>query len=473
MSTALEKLRKKYLAVSPALGERGRRLWAGAEADAMGYGGVALLARATGLAISTVRKGRDESRRPATLPLGRDRNPGAGRKCLEKKDPELLPALHSLVDPLTRGDPESPLRWTTKSLRVLSRAMESASHPVSPGKVGDLLRASGYSLQANVKTKEGAEHPDRNAQFELINAQAEDFLARGQPVISVDAKKKEHIGERAAPGREWQRKGEPVEVMTHDFFADGAPAAIPYGIYDVGRNLGYVNVGMDRNTPTFAVSSIGKWWEQLGRKLYPKANELFITADAGGSNAFRSNVFKSCLQEFADRTRLAIHVSHFPPGTSKWNKIEHRLFSFISLNWRGQPLISYELMISLIKATTTSKGLSVSAELDQSKYPVGVAVSKHRLANLRLERAAFHGEWNYVLRPRSASQRAADRRPPPSKTRTHAERNAFWREMISQQMQSGLNARPFCEQRGLHCGTFYSARMRLIGKIRKVGRSER
>lgn len=474
MGTAFEILRKKYLAVSPALSERARRLWAGAEADAVGYGGVALLARATGLAISTVRKGRDESRRPATLPLGRDRKPGAGRKALEEKDPELLSTLQSLVEPSTRGDPESPLRWTTKSLRVLAQAMKSASHPVSPGKVGALLHSSGYSLQANAKTREGSDHPDRNAQFEHINSKAADFLARGQPVISVDAKKKELLGERAAPGREWQKKGEPVEVMSHDFVSAETPVAIPYGVYDVGKNFGYVNVGMDRNTPSFAVSSIEKWWERLGRQQYPEAKELFITADAGGSNAFRSNVFKSQLQELADRTRLAIHVSHFPPGTSKWNKIEHRLFSFITLNWRGRPLVSYELVVALIGGTTTSKGLKVTAELDHGKYPVGVVVTKHRVANMSLERAAFHGEWNYVLRPRSASQRAADHRPPPSNSRgPHAARNAYWKEMLRQQIQSGVNARPFCAQRGLNYWTFHAARKRLIGKIRKVGRTEK
>lgn len=463
--TPVERLRRKFLAVSPALSERGRRLWAGVEADAVGYGGVALLARATGMAISTVRKGRDESRRAPTLPVGRDRVAGAGRKRLEQKDPEVLSLLESLVDPVTRGDPESPLRWTTKSLRVLSRTMASLKHPASPGKLGALLRSSGYSLQANAKTKEGAEHPDRNAQFEHINTTANDFLARGLPVISVDAKKKEFLGERAAPGREWQKKGQPVEVMTHDFFARDTPAAIPFGIYDVGKNLGYVNVGMDHNTPTFAVGSIKKWWDKLGSQLYPNATELFITADAGGSNAFRSNVFKSCLQDLADQTRLSIHVAHFPPGTSKWNKVEHRLFSFISLNWRGRPLVSYELIVSLIEATTTRKGLKVRAELDESKYPVGVVVSKHRVANMRLERATFHGEWNYVLRPRTQAQQAADQQPPTSSRGAHSARNAYWKGVIRQQLQSGLSAHHFCEQQGLIYSTFYKARHRLLGKI--------
>ena len=260
--TPVEGLRKKFAAVSPALSERARRLWVGAEADAVGWGGVALLSRATGMAISTVRKGRDESRQAATLPLGRDRKPGAGRKSLEEKHPELLTHLESLVDPVTRGDPESPLRWTIKSLRTLARELAKANHSASPGKIGSLLNAAGYSLQANVKTKEGASHPDRNAQFELINSKAEDFLSRGQPVISIDAKKKELVEARANAGREWRPKRTPVAVMTHDFVAPGTPVAIPYGIYDVGKNLGYVNVGTDHNTPTFAVRSIEKWWKQ-------------------------------------------------------------------------------------------------------------------------------------------------------------------------------------------------------------------
>ncbi len=467
--TPVERLRKKFKAVVPALSERARRLWAGAEADSLGWGGVAFVARATGMAISTVRKGRDESRQTVTLPLGRDRKAGAGRKALEARDPELLPLLESLVNPATRGDPESPLRWTTKSVRALSKELTHAKHAVSPGKVGSLLRDAGYSLQANAKVREGASHPDRNAQFELINSKAERFLAQGLPVISVDSKKKELIGQRATAGREWQPKHTPIEVLSHDFVDAGTPIAIPYGIYDVGKNLGYVNVGTDHNTPTFAVRSIAKWWESMGAELYPKAKEVFVTADAGGSNAFRSHVFKSELQALADRTRLAIHVSHFPPGTSKWNKIEHRLFSFVTLNWRGRPLVSYELIVALISATTTSKGLKVRAALDPAKYPLGVSVSKHQLAGLQLAPSTFHGEWNYVLFPRSAAQRAAATRVPKQRAVvTHAEKNAFWKEKIRQQIQSGSDARAYCAKRGLNYWTFASARRRLLGKIRKL-----
>lgn len=467
--TPEEKVRKKFKAIASSLGERARRLWVGAEADAHGRGGIALVARATGMAISTIGKGRDESRLEATLPLGRDRRPGAGRKPLEEKDPGLLPLLESLVNPSSRGDPESPLRWTTKSLRLLEKELRAQNHAASAAKIAELLHAAGYSLQANAKTKEGEAHPDRNAQFERINATAEDFLSRGQPVISVDAKKKEVVGERAMAGREWHPKKTPIEVATHDFVQKGEPVAIPYGVYDVGKNLGYVNVGTDHNTPTFAANSIEKWWRRLGSGLYPNATEVFVTADAGGSNAFRSHVFKSALQGIADRTRLAIHVSHFPPGTSKWNKIEHRLFSFITLNWRGRPLVSYELIIALIAATTTSKGLKVSAELDHEEYPTGISVSKHRRSNFSLTAAAFHGEWNYVLHPRSDAQRAVDHQAPALRRNgPHAARNTYWKEKIRQQLQSGLNARAFCAQEKLNYWTFAAARRRLVGKIRKL-----
>lgn len=472
--TPLEGIRKKFHAVRSALGERGRRLWAGAEADAVGWGGVVLVSRATGMAISTVRKGRDESRRGSELPLGRERKAGAGRKTLEHNDPQLVPLLESLVNPSTRGDPESPLRWTIKSVRVLSRELKRAKHPASPGKVGTLLRGCGYSLQANAKTNEGASHPDRNAQFELINSTARDFLARGQPVISIDAKKKEFVGMRNNPGQQWLPKGSPIEVMTHDFLESGrGPVAIPYGIYDVGKNLGYVNVGTDHNTPTFAVASIEKWWVRMGAELYPNAKEIFVTADSGGSNAIRSNVFKSGLQALAERTGLAIHVSHLPPGTSKWNKIEHRLFSFVTLNWRGKPLDSYELIVALIGATTTLKGLRVQAELDGHKYPLGMSVSKHQVENLSLTRATFHGEWNYVLRPRSAAQLAKAALPSTRLVRgPHATKRAFWRETLRKQLASGLTPKDFCAEHGLKYVTFIKARLKLIGKIGKLKNPE-
>lgn len=470
--TLIEKVRRKFSLVRPTLSERGRRLWAGAEADAIGRGGVAWVAKATGLAISTVRIGRDEVRSGQSPGVVRDRRQGAGRHRLEKKDPGLLPMLESLVNPATRGDPESPLRWTSKSLRVLARELTSAKHPVGADKVGSLLRAAGYSLQANAKTEEGVDHPDRNAQFELINARAQDFLARGLPVISVDAKKKEFVGERANNGREWQPRGKPVKVISHDYFVSAsAPHATPYGIYDIGRNLGFVNVGTDHNTPTFAARSLEKWWDQMGSKLYPRARELFVTADAGGSNATRSHVWKLKLQSLADRARLTIHVSHFPPGTSKWNKIEHRLFSFISLNWRGRPLATYETIISLIAGTTTSKGLKVSAELDTQKYPLGISVSKYAMQSLALDRAAFHGEWNYTLRPRTKAQRLRAGTPPSAPVViTHAERREHWLKLVGEQMKSGLNGRDFCKSRGINYGTYASARQRLVGMIRKYRR---
>jgi hypothetical protein len=472
--TLIETIRKKFEVVSPALGERALRLWAGAEADAIGRGGVAWVAKATGMAISTVRKGRDEGRRGDALPLGRERRPGAGRKSLEEKDPELVAALEALVSPLTRGDPESPLRWTLKSVRVLARELTLAKHPVGPDKVSDLLRAGGYSLQANAKTKEGVDHPDRNAQFERINAKAAQFLALGLPVVSVDAKKKESVAEIATPGREWERKGKPVEVMSHDFFNRDAPKATPYGIYDVGKNLGFVNVGTDHNTPTFAARSLEKWWERMGHKLYPSARELYVTADAGGSNASKSRVWKARLQDVADKTRLTIHVSHFPPGTSKWNKIEHRLFSYITLNWRGRPLSSYETIVNLIAGTTTTKGLRVTAELDLAKYPLGLSATKHVMQSLSLERDRFHGEWNYILRPRTAQQLAEAASPPPAlAVVSHALRKERWLKLIAEQLKSGLGETEFCRRRGINYWSFAVARRRHLGKIRKSPRRTR
>lgn len=463
-------IRAKFEAVKPALRERGRRLWAGAEANSLGRGGVAWVAAATGMAVSTVRKGRDEVRAGGPDLVGRERRAGGGRPRREKQDPGLMPHLERLVSPTTRGDPESPLRWTCKSVRVLSRELTKAKHPVGPSKVGELLRAAGYSLQANAKTKEGCKHPERDAQFAFINAQAENFLARGQPVISVDAKKKEAIAEHANPGREWQPKGKRVQVMAHDFFDRGESKATPYGVYDVLQNEGFVNVGTNHNTPTFAVRSIEKWWDQMGHKRYPAAKELFITADAGGSNGLKSHVWKAELQRVADRTGLQIHVSHFPPGTSKWNKIEHRLFSFITLNWRGRPLISYETVVSLIAATTTSKGLRVKAELDTEKYPLGRSVTKEAFALLNLQRAPFCGQWNYSFRPRTPQELTRTQALPPPRTKvSQAERKAMWLKLIREQQASGLSNRRFCLERGIKFGSFIVARRRIVGRIHARG----
>ena len=381
--------------------ERARRLWAGTEADAIGYGGVAAVARATGMAISTVRKGRDEARagaRPDDVVKVRR---STGKRPFEVAHPEVWPALEKLVDPITRGDPESPLRWTCKSTHVLAAEL-FAQHVirVSHKTVAKLLRDHGYSLQAPNKSVEGTQHPDRNAQFEHINATAEKCIERGVPVISVDTKKKELVGNFKNRGQEWQPQGEPELVDVHDFPSDAVGKAIPYGVYDVGANDGFVSVGTDHDTPVFAVVSIEAWWKQVGSKRYPKAREIYITADAGGSNGYRSRVWKHEHQLLADKLGLSIRVSHFPPGTSKWNKIEHRLFSFISMNWRGRPLRTFETIVNLISNTTNRGGLVVRARLDRRRYPTGRRVSVKQMRALKIEREEFHGDWNYVIRPR-------------------------------------------------------------------------
>ncbi|HEY5617768.1 MAG TPA: ISAzo13 family transposase [Vicinamibacterales bacterium] len=383
------------------MNERARRLWAGAEAAAIGYGGVVAVARATGMAISTVRKGRDEARagaRPDDVIRVRR---STGKRPYEATHPEVWPALERLVDPLTRGDPGSPLRWTCKSTHVLAAELfAQQAIRISDKTVAKLLREHGYSLQAPNKSVEGAQHPDRNAQFEHINEKAKDCVERGIPVISVDTKKKELVGNFKNGGQEWQPQGEPELVDVHDFPGDAVGKAIPYGVYDVAANDGFVSVGVDHDTPVFAVTSIEAWWNQVGKQRYPNARQLFITADAGGSNSYRSHVWKHQLQRIADTLNLAIHVSHFPPGTSKWNKVEHRLFSFISVNWRGRPLRSYETVVSLIGNTTNRGGLVVRARLDRRKYPIGKKVSAKELRELRIERDTFHGDWNYVVKPR-------------------------------------------------------------------------
>ena len=380
--------------------ERARRLWAGTEAGAIGYGGVAAVARATGLAISTVRKGRDEARAGARRSDVVKVRRSSGKRPYEMVHPEVWPALEKLVDPVTRGDPESPLRWTCKSTLVLSELLKQQGVQISDRTVAKLLRDHGYSLQAASKTVEGKQHPDRNAQFEYLNAKAQDCIERGIPFVSVDTKKKELVGNFKNAGREWQPQDEPELVDVHDFPNDAVGKAVPYGVFDVAANNGFVNVGTDHDTPVFAVTSIKTWWKRMGSKRYPDARDLFITADAGGSNGYRSHVWKAELQRLADTLDLSIHVSHFPPGTSKWNKIEHRLFSFISMNWRGRPLRSFETVVNLIGNTTNRGGLLVRARLDKRKYPIGKRVSAKELRTLRIEREEFHGDWNYVIRPR-------------------------------------------------------------------------
>ena len=369
-------VRQKWRLLKATLDERARRLWAGAEAHAIGYGGVAAVARATGMAISTVRKGRDEARagaRPTDVVKVRR---SAGPRPYDVAHPEVWPALEKLLDPVTRGDPESPLRWTCKSTHVLSAELFAQNGiRISDKTVAKLLKEHGYSLQAPNKSVEGAQHPDRNAQFEYINAKSKKCIERGVPVISVDTKKKELIGNFKNAGREWQAQGEPELVDVHDFPSDAVGKAIPYGVYDLAANDGFVSVGVDHDTPVFAVTSIEAWWKQVGVKRYPNTREIFITADAGGSNSYRSHVWKHELQRVADKLGLAIRVSHFPPGTSKWNKVEHRLFSFISINWRGRPLRSYETIINLIGNTTNRGGLVVRARLDRRRYPTGKKIS--------------------------------------------------------------------------------------------------
>jgi hypothetical protein len=393
-----EEIRMKWSALSPILDERGRRLWAGAEAE-HSEDGIAAVERATGLSRTTIRAGRDELRGGVDPnAVVNVRRGGAGRPSIEERIPDLVPTLESLVDPVTRGDPESPLRWTSKSTRKLASELAERGMKVSPQKVGELLYAAGYSLQATHKTIEGDQHPDRNAQFEFINARVDDFHARGQPVISVDTKKKELVGEFKNAGSEWQPAGSPVPVRVHDFI-DEAGKVIPYGVYDLGRNQAWVNVGVDHDTPEFAVRSIADWWRHMGRKAYPNATELLITADAGGSNGYRSRLWKTELQQFATRTGLTIGVSHFPPGTSKWNKVEHRLFCHITENWRGRPLVDHETVVQLIGSVRTKTGLVVRAKLDTRSYPTGIEVGDDEMEGLNITRDRFHGDWNYSFAP--------------------------------------------------------------------------
>jgi hypothetical protein len=392
-------LRKKLAGVWPLLDERTRRLLAANEARALGRCGVSAVSRACGLSRKAISKGIKEIEAGTAPPPGRVRQPGGGRRKITEHDPRLTGAMERMIDPETRGDPESPLRWTCKSTRTLAAQLSRQRHPISHTKVAQLLHDLGYSLQSNRKTEEGEDHPDRDAQFRYINTKVKRALAKGAPVVSVDTKKKELVGNYANGGEQWLPEKKPVKVKGHDFPGPDVPRAYPYGIYDLGQNTGFVNLGTDHDTGAFAVASIRGWWRHEGRCLYPAAKDLLITADAGGSNGSRLRLWKLELQKLADQTGLSISVCHFPPGTSKWNKIEHRLFSFISSNWRGEPLRDYETIVHLISKTTTAMGLKVTCRLDRRKYPIGRKVTDEEMKRVNLERHKFHGDWNYTIRP--------------------------------------------------------------------------
>ena len=402
----IEGIRRKYRSLGPVMDERMRRQWAASEAEAIGWGGITAVSAATGLARNTVAAGvRElEHRRahPREAVSVRVRGPGGGRKPLTEADPRLWPALDALVDPVTRGHPQSPLRWTCKSTARLAAELTRRGHPVSDRTVAALLRAAGYSLQANRKANEGASHPDRNAQFQYINRRVIACRDRHQPVVSVDTKKKELVGEFRNAGREWAPRGQPERVKVHDFPDNELGRAIPYGVYDLASNEGWVSVGTDHDTARFAAASIGRWWREMGAGRFPRATALTITADGGGSNGTRNRLWKVALQDLATDLGLTLAVCHFPPGTSKWNKVEHRLFCHITRNWRGRPLTSYEVIVNLIGSTTTATGLTVRAALDTNRYETGVKVSDEELARVRCTPGRFHGEWNYTIHPRTS-----------------------------------------------------------------------
>jgi transposase len=395
----VETLSRKYRALELELTERSRRLWAASEAREIGHGGIALVEEATGVSRSTITRGIRELESGEVLDPGRTRRPGGGRKRATEKAPTLLVDLESLVEPTASGDPDAPLRWTSKSVRRLAGDLTTMGHEVSHVLVADLLHELGYSLQANLKTREGRQHPDRDAQFRYINDAVRRFQKKGEPAISVDTKKKELIGDFKNPGREWRPKGSPERVRVHDFLIPEQGKAIPYGVYDLTRNQGWVSVGLTHDTAAFAVNAIRSWWKRMGRPCYPDVKKLLITADAGGSNGPRVRLWKWELQRFANRTGLQVTVVHFPPGTSKWNKIEHRLFSYIAMNWRGKPLTSVAAVVSLIASTTTQQGLRVRSEIDKGTYPKGLVITKAQMAKVNLESHTFHGDWNYTIRP--------------------------------------------------------------------------
>ena len=397
---SLAGVRDRFTALEQVLDEKSRRLLVAAESKAWGRGGISVVSKATGVSRQVIRQGRKELEQSPPHAIGRIRRPGGGRKKARQKDLSLVADLEKLVEPTTRGDPESCLRWTCKSVRKLAEELEGMGHHVSYPVVAELLHELEYSLQANRKTKEGNDHPDRNAQFEHINARVQQYIDRKQPVISVDTKKKELVGNFKNGGQEWRPKGTPEKVRAHDFLIPELGRAAPYGVYDLAQNTGWVSVGVDHDTASFAVETIRRWWHAMGAEKYPNAKRLLITADGGGSNGSRLRLWKLELQMLADETGLAIAVSHFPPGTSKWNKIEHRLFSFISKNWRGQPLTSLKVIVSLIAGTTTKKGLKVHAEINDRTYPAGIKAGDAEMARINLQRDGFHGEWNYEILPR-------------------------------------------------------------------------
>jgi len=392
-------IHQKYQLLKPALNERSKRIFAAVEARAIGRGGIQIVSQATGLNRNTISRGIKELGKKTEMRPERIRRPGAGRRKILDINPKLKKNLESLIEPYSRGDPESPLRWTTKSLRKLSSELKEMNNNVSHEYIAYLLRSMKYSLQSNRKTKEGDNHPDRNAQFEYISKKVKAQQRLNAPVISVDAKKKEIVGNFKNSGREWRPKGSPEEVHIHDFVIKKLGKICPYGVYDLARNEGWISVGIDHDTSAFAVESVRQWWKTMGREKYPKAKSLLVTADAGGSNGYKNKLWKKELQELSNRIKMSISVCHFPPGTSKWNKIEHRLFSFISKNWRAKPLISHEVIVNLITSTTTNTGLKVRCRIDERKYPVGIKVTEKEMEKINLKENKFHGEWNYTIYP--------------------------------------------------------------------------
>jgi len=396
-------IKKIFETMEGRLNERQQRLLTAAVADALGYGGISTLSRITGMSRTTITSGRKELKDSEEVYGGKVRKKGGGRKKIRDKDQTLMDDLERLIEPVTRGDPESPLRWSCKSTRKLAEELNSTGHDVSHVTISTLLSELGYSLQGNKKTIEGASHPDRNAQFEYINRMTQEYQQNGQPVISVDTKKKELVGNFKNGGRELRPEGDPEKVLVHDFKIKELGKVNPYGIYDIAHNYGWVNVGTDNDTAAFAVESIRRWWNSMGQTVYPEAEKLLITADSGGSNGYRIRLWKTELQKLADEKGLEISVCHFPPGTSKWNKIEHRLFAFITQNWRGKPLVSHEVIVNLIAATTTRKGLQVECQLDRSSYPKGIKIPDEMMEQINIIRSDFHGEWNYAIIPREVS----------------------------------------------------------------------